>query len=167
MKITTLAEILACKPNKYGWRTLPDDNGVKIGYYVVIGNGAKIGNDVEIGNGAVIGSGVVIGDGAKIGNYVVIGDGVEIGNRVKIGSGVQIGSGVEITQTPTYIQGSRFFMSQVTDDGLTIQSGCITKPLSWWRENIRRCAERHNYTPEQIEEYAAYIDLFSKQAELR
>ena len=189
--IITLNEILACEPNDFGWRPLPDGScvkigdsieiggGVKIGYGVVIGNGAKIGNWVKtgngavigdgakIGNGAVIGDGVWIGDGAKIGNYVVIGDGVEIGNRVKIGSGVQIGSGVEITQTPTYIQGSRFFMSQVTDDGLTIQSGCITKPLSWWRENIRRCAERHKYTPEQVEEYAAYIDLFTRLAELR
>ena len=131
MKITTLAEILACKPNKYGWRTLPDGNGVKIGDSVEIGDGAKIGTDVEIGN------------------YV------------------EIGNGVEINQTPTYIQGSRFFMSQVTTDGLTIQSGCLTKPLSWWRENIRRCAERHKYTPEQVEEYAAYIDLFTRLAELR
>ena len=167
MKITTLAEILACKPDKCGWRTLPDDNGVKIGYGVVIGGAVEIGTDVEIGNGAVIVNDVEIGDGAKIGNYVVIGDGAKIGNAVEIGNGAVIGDGVEINRTPTYIQGSRFFMSQVTDDGLTIQSGCITKPLSWWRENIRRCAEEYEYTPEQVEEYAAYIDLFTKQAELR
>ena len=155
MKITTLAEILACKPNIYGWRTLPDGNGVNIGYGAVIGGTVEIGTDVEIGNGA------------KIGNYVVIGDGAKIGNDVEIGNGAVIGDGVEINRTPTYIQGSRFFMSQTTADGQTIQSGCITKPLEWWRENIRRCAEEYDYTPEQVEEYAAYIDLFTKQAELR
>ena len=40
-----------------------------------------------------------------------------------------------------------------------IRSGCIEKPAKWWADNVRRCAEEHNYTPEQIDEYELYVRL--------
>ena len=39
-----------------------------------------------------------------------------------------------------------------------MQSGCIIKPLSWWLENIERCAEEHGYSEQQQNEYRLHID---------
>jgi hypothetical protein len=35
-----------------------------------------------------------------------------------------------------------------------VNSGCITKPITWWEEHIVRCAEEHKYSDDEIKEYA-------------
>jgi len=40
-----------------------------------------------------------------------------------------------------------------------IKSGCIEKPVTWWQDNIIKCAKEHGYTPQQIKEYAMYINF--------
>lgn len=51
-----------------------------------------------------------------------------------------------------------------------IRSGCIKKPVAWWRENVLRCAEEYGYTPEQqqlarlaVEYVAAAMDVVNKK----
>jgi hypothetical protein len=39
----------------------------------------------------------------------------------------------------------------------TIKSGCIIKPFDWWQENVKRCAEEHEYTEQQQNDYATYV----------
>ena len=58
---------------------------------------------------------------------------------------------------PLHFFGSVYFM-EFSKPGF-IRSGCIEKPLAWWEENIVRCAEEHQYTPEQIEEYKLYVQM--------
>ena len=58
---------------------------------------------------------------------------------------------------PLRFNGSRYFMEASGPD--LIRSGCIEKPAKWWADNVRRCAEEHNYTPEQIDEYELYVRL--------
>lgn len=65
-KITTLAEIMACAPDKYGWRTLPDGRRISIGRDVSIGDGSSIGNGSSIGDGSRIGNGSSIGNGSPL-----------------------------------------------------------------------------------------------------
>jgi len=40
-----------------------------------------------------------------------------------------------------------------------LKSGCIEKPLSWWKDNIKRCAEENGYTKEQVKEYIMYVKM--------
>ena len=60
---------------------------------------------------------------------------------------------------PIYFHGSRYSM-QFLSPGL-IKSGCITKPLEWWEQNITRCAEEHAYTPAEVKEYELYVKLIA------
>jgi len=61
---------------------------------------------------------------------------------------------------PLRFNGSRYFMEASGPD--LIRSGCIEKPAKWWADNVRRCAEEHNYTPEQIDEYELYVNLLAQ-----
>lgn len=74
--------------------------------------------------------------------------------------GGQIDSGVHKTN-PILILGSRYFVGWSGVNG-QIRSGCILKPISWWDDNLVRCAEENHYTPEQIEEYKICFDAVKK-----
>jgi hypothetical protein len=67
--------------------------------------------------------------------------------------------GVTINEPPAYFTGSRYPIG-FSKKGF-IKSGCITKPVGWWLENIERCAEEHGYTPDQIAEYRGYVDYIA------
>jgi len=132
---------------------------VMIGHGVTIGDDATVGNRVILFNYARLGDGVTLGDDATLGTNVTIGNRVTIGDDVTIGSGVTIGDDETLQVTPIYILGTRYFIACVGRD--LIQSGCITKPLAWWLENVESCARQHNYTPRQQREYRGHIDAIA------
>ena len=125
---------------------------------------ARIKDCARIGDYAEIRDYAEIGDYAWIGHYVWIKDCARIGDYVSIGHSAEIGG--TWPDSPVYIQGSRHEIYQSSPDFSKIVLGNITKPLDWWVENIRRRAEEHNYTPEQVQKYEAYIDLFVKLREI-
>ena len=106
------------------------------------------------------GDAVRIGDAVTIGDWVTIGDGVTIGDEVIIGDAVTIGDWVEFQRTPLYIQGRRYFMAYV-GNGM-IQSGCITETVLWWINNVKACAAKYGYSPDEINEYVEYVELMQK-----
>jgi hypothetical protein len=63
----------------------------------------------------------------------------------------------KLKESPLHINGSMYPI-QFLSPGV-IKSGCIEKPLVWWKENITRCAEENGYTPEQVKEYEVYIAM--------
>ena len=56
--------------------------------------------------------------------------------------------------------GSRYFIEASGFD--VIRSGCIEKPVDWWVQNIRRCAEENGYTLKQVNEYELYVKLLKQ-----
>jgi len=74
-------------------------------------------------------------------------------------------------QSPVFIQGSRYYMMEALPDASRIRSGCIEKPIEWWIEDdyrhLRQAAEENHYTPEQVEEYIVYAQMFNALRELR
>jgi hypothetical protein len=67
--------------------------------------------------------------------------------------------------SPLYIQGSRHALTFCKFGW--IQIGCHGKPIAWWQENYKELGAKEGYTPEQIEEYGLYIELFSKRPEAK
>jgi len=61
---------------------------------------------------------------------------------------------------PLRFNGSRYYI-EVSGPSL-IRSGCIEKPVKWWQENIKRCAEENSYTPGQVKEYEFYVEILAK-----
>lgn len=166
-----LEEIRNAPVDEYGWHVMPDGRHIKLGNYVTLGNYVKLGNyvtlgdDVTLGNDVVLGNSVVLGNYVELGNYVKLGNYVTLGDSVVLGNYVKLGDGVVLKHTPTYIVGEQYSMCFVSPG--IIQSGCITKPIKWWKENIRRCAEEHHYTPEQIEVYENYVNMLAREDEIR
>ena len=76
-------------------------------------------------------------------------------------------SGAKGGPFPIFITSDQYGFQQANADGSVLRSGCIEKPLDWWVENIRRTAERHNYTPRQVDEYEVFVEMFAKIAEIR
>ena len=57
--------------------------------------------------------------------------------------------------SPILIYGSRHSIG-MSRPGY-IQSGCIEKPIGWWKDNATRCGEANGYSQDQIDEYAEYL----------
>ena len=92
--------------------------------------------------------------------------GANLSNAYLGGSGAYF-SGAKGGPFPIFITSDQYGFQQANADGSVLRSGCIEKPLDWWVENIRRTAERHNYTPRQVDEYEVFVEMFAKIAEIR
>ncbi len=64
--------------------------------------------------------------------------------------------GGTIDHTPLLIFGTQYWIGYAGDN--LVASGCITKPLPWWLENIERCAEEYGYNEQQQKEYRMHIE---------
>jgi len=62
--------------------------------------------------------------------------------------------------TPLLIYGSRYWIGWSGKD--LVSSGCITKPLEWWLENVERCAEENGYSTEEQAEYREHIEHIAR-----
>ena len=144
-----------------GWSVSPDGKClVKIRSGAVIWPGVVIGSYVTIGSHAVIWPYVKIGSGVKIGSHAVIRSYAVIRSGVVIGSGVKIGPGYNLPTQPIHFSSPRYTIGYYSPG--MINSGCITKPVEWWLENIERCAEEHDYTPDEIKEYTIRVKLIAE-----
>ena len=68
--------------------------------------------------------------------------------------------GGEFHTTPLLIYGSRYWIGWSGKD--LVSSGCITKPLEWWLENVERCAEENGYSTEEQAEYREHIEHIAR-----
>jgi len=98
------------------------------------------------GNAQVCDGARVFGDARVFGNAQVFGDA-----RVCDGAW---------GRSPLFIVGSRFSLTNAKPGYLQIGCQCLT--FSDWRKLGPRLAEENDFTPEEIAEYAAYLDLFEK-----
>ncbi|MFH1370378.1 MAG: hypothetical protein ABII09_03715 [Planctomycetota bacterium] len=116
----------------------------------------------ETGDEVKLGNGVTLGDGVKLGNGVMLGNGVTLGNWVMLGNRVKLGDGVKLDISPIQFFGHENTYEINYFSAGYISSGCIIKPVKWWEENIRRCAEEHNYSPADIDEYEWRVKVIAE-----
>ena len=62
--------------------------------------------------------------------------------------------------SPLFIVGSRF--SACNSKYGSIRIGCECHTFDWWEKNGKELAVQNNFTPEEIIEYQAYVELFRK-----
>jgi uncharacterized cupin superfamily protein len=67
---------------------------------------------------------------------------------------------IQLTVPPAYFNGSAYSIGFLRPGW--VKSGCIEKPITWWEENVERCAEENEYTPVQIKEYKYYITYIAE-----
>jgi hypothetical protein len=63
-------------------------------------------------------------------------------------------------QSPLFIVGSVFSLTNCKHGH--IQIGCQCRTFEWWKKSGLTLAKEHSFTPGQIKEYKAYIELFEK-----
>ena len=129
-----IEEIYALPVDQFGWRKLPTGDDVKLG------NGVKLGDDVTLGNGVTLGDYVKLGNGVTLGDYVKLGD-----------------DGLEYKWSPLQIQGSRHLL-YVAGPAI-IGIGCHRHDAAWWLDHYKATGRVEGYTPDQVEEYKAGIDI--------
>ena len=81
----------------------------------------------------------------------IVGDYCTLGNCCTLGDYCKLGYGCTPPYQPLWFCGPQYSIGYHSPG--MVSSGCITKPIHWWEENIRRCAEEYNYTPADIDEY--------------
>jgi len=97
--------------------------------------------------------------------FITIYDDVKISEHCSLGYGCflgydcSLGNDCEENIPPLWFSGPRYSIGFYSP-GL-VNSGCITKPIKWWEENIKRHAEEHNYTPEQVKEYVWRVKVLA------
>lgn len=116
---------------------------------------AIVGDSVFIGAYSIVGTKSRIRNDAYVGRCVRIFPHATIGAYVKLIDHVRIGGKWE--ETPLQIQGSKNVV-YVSEPGL-IGVGCQIHSPKWWQREYRDLGNNHDYTEEQIEEYAMYLDF--------
>ena len=71
---------------------------------------------------------------------------------------------VSIPITPLCIQGTKYPIAWVGGD--LVRSGCITKPIQWWLENVERCAEENGYNEVEQIEYRMHVEHIHRWMEI-
>jgi hypothetical protein len=100
----------------------------------------------------VYGDAQVYGDARVSGNAWVYGDAQVSGNaRV---------SGDAWDKSPLFIIGTRHALTNCEHGH--IQIGCHCMTFKDWQEKGEEIGKREGYTPEEIEEYRLYVELFTK-----
>ena len=69
-------------------------------------------------------------------------------------------SGDAWKKSPLFIVGSRFSLTNAKKGHIQIGCHCFT--FADWKAKGPQLAKEHNFTKEEIEEYTAYIELFTK-----
>ena len=96
----------------------------------------------------------------RIGDDCSLGDGCSLGDRCSLGYGCSLGDGYSLPVPPLWFSGPRYSIGY-SRPGIVV-SGCITKPIQWWEENIERCAEEHDYTPDEVQEYVWRVKILAE-----
>ena len=128
----TIEQIRSWPVDVNGWHVSPG------GKHIKLGDRCKLGDDCKLGNRCIL------GDRCNLGDYCILGDDCNLGDDCIL------------DQSPIYIIGTQYFVAYAGGD--LVQSGCITKPITWWLENVERCAQEHSYTAAQQKEYRMHIE---------
>jgi hypothetical protein len=129
--------------NAIVWGKVSDNAQVSDNAWVY-GN-AQVSGNAKVSGGAWVYGGAQVSDNAQVsGNAKVYGDA-----RV---------SGDAWVKSPLFIIGSRFSLTNCKKGH--IQIGCECHTFDWWKKHGNALAKAHNFTPEEIAEYTAYINLF-------
>ena len=120
------------------------------GTVIWLGGNCKLGDNCELGNGCKLGYDCELGDGCKLGYSCKLDGWCKLGDGCKLGDWCELGDGCE-SNYPLWFCGIKYSIGFYKAG--YIASGCIIKPARWWEDNIKRCAEENNYTPEQVKEY--------------
>jgi carbonic anhydrase/acetyltransferase-like protein (isoleucine patch superfamily) len=115
------------------------------------------------GNAEVFGSANIHGNAEIFGNAKVCGDTIVFGDALIHGV-TEIDSGVW-SESPLLIQGTRHQLAVVSPDEIAV--GCHRHKAKWLREHVDVLGKKYEYTPEQVEEYRAFIELATNWIEAR
>ena len=95
-----------------------------------------------------------VADSASVDTTAYIGDEASVCDEARVFGKARVCD--VVTQTPLYIQGTCYWIGYA--GGNLIASGCMTKPVNWWLENVERCAEEHGYDDDQQREYRLHVE---------
>ena len=138
IKNASVEKILAAPIDEDGWHVL-DGCHIKIGKNVVLGKNVTLGNYSSMGNDSSMGNYSRMGNHSRMGNYSRMDDYSSMGNYIVL---------------PIYR--SKTYSIHWYSPGM-IKSGCIIKPIDWWLDNVRRCAEEHGYDKDAQDEYEMFV----------
>ena len=83
-----------------------------------------------------------------------------VADTAYVGPDAQV-SGSAWEASPLYIQGSRHCLTHCKQGHIQIGCHCLT--IGEWQERYKAIGRMEGYTPEQIEEYGLYIELFAQR----
>ena len=130
------------------------------GYHQHANGGGWVIDTVTVSDDTMVGERALVLGGTIRGG--TIGGGTIWGGTIRGGTiwGGTIWGGTirggTIDHTPLLIFGTQYWIGYAGDN--LVASGCITKPLPWWLENIERCAEEYGYNEQQQKEYRMHIE---------
>jgi hypothetical protein len=114
---------------------------------------ARVSGDAQVyGNARVYGDARVSGDARVYGNAWVYGDAQVYGNAWVYGDAWET--------SPLYIQGSKHPATNTKRGSIAI--GCEIHTFDEWLKSYEILGKVAGYSPKQIKEYKAIIDLFVK-----
>jgi hypothetical protein len=160
----TIKDILALFPStvKQDWKQHDNGNGwVKTSAYVEPSayiEGIVYGKAWVSGDAQVSGDARVYGKAWVYGNAQVSGDARVYGNAQVSGNAWVSGDAWETS--PLYIQGSKHCATNMKHGSIAI--GCEVHTFDEWLKNYKIIGKAFGYSPKQIKEYKAIIDLFVK-----
>ena len=157
-RIKSLISFNSIKVGDTGGWVESENNLDQSGKAWVYGEAMVCGKAMVYGEARVCGKARVYGEARVCGKAWVYGEASVCGEAM-----VEFG---EHTECPICITASRYFMGWTGIKGF-IRSGCILKSISWWKENVIRCAEEHGYTEDQQIEYKLIVELVVQWMELK
>lgn len=132
------------------------DNAKVFGNALVSGK-AKAYDNSEMSQQSVISGNAEIHDNVKM-----LGK-TKLDGTAKLFGNIIIDAKIEINDDSwtgiTQFNGSRHWAYQESKDTITI--GCESGTIAHWVTNVRTIAEENNYTPEEVDEYEAYVQAFA------
>ena len=96
---------------------------------------------------------------AYIGEEAVIWGNARVSDNARVSGNAQV-SGDAWEKSPLFILGSKHSLTNAKKGHIAI--GCECRPFKWWLKEGERFAIVNGYTPHEIEEYRAYVELFVK-----
>ena len=145
--------------------SLIKDNAIVSGDAQVSGDAWVYGNALVSGDARVFGDAQVYGNAQVYDNARVYGDARVSGNARVYGNARVSGNaqvyGNAWEKSPLFIIGSRYSLTNCKHGH--IQIGCHCHTFAWWQsKEAEALAKEQGFTPEEVEEYRAYIELFVK-----
>jgi acyl-[acyl carrier protein]--UDP-N-acetylglucosamine O-acyltransferase len=145
-----------------GWHRHPNGGGL-VQDTATVADTAYVGPNAKVSDFAIVLDSAMVRDFARVRDFAMVRDFARVqasavvsGNAWLYGN-AHVSRDARLTITPIYIQGSKHWIGYAGNYG-QIRSGCIEKPVAWWRSEaaIIRASEE-GYTEVQQEEYRLHV----------